>query len=97
MSLISLRLIFVNIRRQAFALTAAGLLLASSGVAGAQVYSLGALEVDNPYAIETPPAARSAAGYLSVTNHGTRRIGLSPSGRRCRTHKFTRWKRTRRG
>jgi copper(I)-binding protein len=62
---------FINIRCKALALTAAGLLLGSSAVAGAEAYSLGALEVDDPYAIETPPAAKSAAGYLSVTNHGT--------------------------
>jgi copper(I)-binding protein len=55
---------------RAVTLTAAGLLL-GNGLASAAEYTLGALEVADPYAIETPPTAKSAAGYLSITNHGT--------------------------
>lgn len=34
-------------------------------------FTLGALEVGHPYALETAPGLRTGAGYLSVTNTGS--------------------------
>lgn len=33
-------------------------------------FTAGALSVGHPYAIETPPGAKSAAGYFTITNDG---------------------------
>lgn len=47
---------------------AAAFLLA--GGAGAHEFTLGALTIGHPYAVETAPTAKTAAGYLSVSNAG---------------------------
>ncbi len=47
---------------------AAALLLA--GGAGAHEFTLGALTIGHPYAVETAPTAKAGAGYLSVSNAG---------------------------
>ena len=56
-------------RRHFLAALAAGAIAASAAVA--HEYSLGALEIAHPYAVETPKTAKTGAGYLSVTNTGT--------------------------
>ena len=49
----------------------AAIVLALPLPAVAHDYSVGALTIAHPMAPETPPMARSAAGYLSITNDGT--------------------------
>ena len=44
---------------------------AFAATAAAHEFKAGDLTIGHPYAIETPPTAKSAAGYLSVTNAGT--------------------------
>jgi copper(I)-binding protein len=49
----------------------AAALLLTSLPAGAHAYDLGRLHIGQPWARPTPNAAPTAAGYLTVTNHGT--------------------------
>ena len=56
-------------RRHFLAAAAAAALAASA--AAAHEYTLGALAVGHPYAVETPATAKTGAGYFSVTNSGT--------------------------
>jgi copper(I)-binding protein len=69
--------------------SAAALLMAASG-APAQTYRLGALRIEDPWMLPTPPGAPAAAGYLTVTNTGGRpdRLlgGSSPSAVRVEVH-----------
>ncbi len=44
---------------------------AFAATAEAHEFTAGDLTIGHPYAIETPATAKSAAGYLSVTNAGT--------------------------
>ena len=43
---------------------------ALAGLATAHEFTAGTLTVGHPYALETAPTAKSAAGYFSVTNGG---------------------------
>lgn len=52
-------------------LLVATVLLAFAGNAPAHDYTVGAIEVGHPFARATPPAARTGAGYLTLTNAGT--------------------------
>ena len=56
-------------RRRSVFLGAA--IAATAGAAIARDYSVGALEITDPRAIETPARAMTAAGYLAITNTGT--------------------------
>lgn len=71
-------------------LLAAALLLTSiSGAVLAHEYSVGDVEVGHPYAAETAANARTAAGYLSVTNEGAtgdRLIAIETSFPRTEIH-----------
>ena len=51
------------------ALVAALVLL--PGLASAHGFKLGDLEIGHPWSRATPPGAKVAGGYLTVTNHGT--------------------------
>ncbi len=51
-------------------LFAAALLCALPTLTFAHDYSAGDIEVHHPYAFETAPMARTAAGYMSLTNNG---------------------------
>ena len=56
------------------------------GIADAETYSAGGLQIGNPWARATPKGATVGAGYLTITNKGTeadRLIGGSaaPAGR----------------
>jgi copper(I)-binding protein len=55
-----------------FAAAVVGLvaIAASPGFAQAQDYRLGALTISHPWVRPTPPGAPTAAGYLTITNHG---------------------------
>lgn len=44
--------------------------LAAAVPALAHEFAAGAIAIGHPYAIATPPAARTGAGYLSITNTG---------------------------
>jgi hypothetical protein len=60
-------------------LLAAALAL-SSGAAGAQTYTIGAIEIGNPWARATPKGAPVAGAYMTITNKGAeadRLIGIS--------------------
>ena len=48
----------------------AGRRLLLAGGAGAHEFTLGALTIGHPFAVETAPTAATGAGYLSVTNAG---------------------------
>ena len=48
-----------------------GLGLAGGGAAAAHDYQAGDLVIAHPYATATAPTAKTAAGYLSVTNKGS--------------------------
>lgn len=52
--------------RTALALSIAAL----AGAAQAHDYDLGPLHIDHPWVAAPPPGAPTAAGYLSITNHG---------------------------
>lgn len=53
-------------------LTIAALAAAAlAATAEAHEFKAGDLTIAHPYAVETPPTAKSAAGYFSVTNTGT--------------------------
>lgn len=41
------------------------------GVAAAETYSAGGLQIGNPWARATPKGAKVGAGYLTITNKGT--------------------------
>lgn len=45
--------------------------LAFAGPACAHSFKLGALEIGHPWARETPPSAKTGAGYLTVRNTGS--------------------------
>jgi copper(I)-binding protein len=45
--------------------------LAAAGAAGAHDYKAGDLVIAHPYATATAPTAKTAAGYLTVTNEGS--------------------------
>jgi hypothetical protein len=54
-------------------LTRAAAVLAVAALAGAAQahdYDLGPLHIDRPWIAAPPPGAPTAAGYLSITNHG---------------------------
>jgi hypothetical protein len=58
-------------RRAALAaLTSACAALASPGTAFAHGYEIGDLKIGHPWTRATPPAAKVAGGYLTVTNNG---------------------------
>ena len=48
----------------------AGAIALISGVVQAQDVKLGSLTISNPWVRPTPPGAPTAAGYLTITNHG---------------------------
>ncbi len=50
---------------------AATLLCMLPALASAHDYTSGEIEVHHPYTFESAPTAKTAAGYLSVINHGT--------------------------
>ena len=50
---------------------AATLLCVLPALASAHDYRSGDIEVHHPYTFETAPSAKTAAGYLSVINHGS--------------------------
>jgi hypothetical protein len=50
-------------------LVAAALAL-SGGAAGAQTYTIGAIEIGNPWARATPKGAAVAGAYMTITNKG---------------------------
>lgn len=52
-------------------LLVATVLLALAGNAPAHDVTAGAIEVGHPFARATPPAARTGAGYFTLTNTGT--------------------------
>jgi copper(I)-binding protein len=52
-------------------LLVATVLLAIAGKAPAHDFTAGAIEVGHPFARATPPAARTGAGYFTLTNTGT--------------------------
>ena len=54
----------------AVAALASALWLAASGAAGAHAYDVGSLHIGHPWIRATPNGAPTAAGYLTVTNHG---------------------------
>lgn len=54
-----------------FRSTLAALGLALPIAAFAHGFTAGALEIGHPYALETAPGVRTAAGYFTVTNTGT--------------------------
>lgn len=45
--------------------------IAFAGPAFAHSFKLGALEIGHPWARETPPSAKTGAGYLTIKNTGT--------------------------
>ena len=45
-------------------------LAAIAALSAAADYRAGDLEIGDPYALATPPAARAGAGYLTITNAG---------------------------
>ncbi|MEL6125132.1 MAG: copper chaperone PCu(A)C [Pseudomonadota bacterium] len=49
----------------------AGVALCLAGTAEAHDYTAGALNIAHPHIFETPPTARTAAGYMTITNTGT--------------------------
>jgi periplasmic copper chaperone A len=50
----------------------ATMLMALATAAGASDYELGPLKIDHPWSRATPKGAKIAAGYLTVTNTGSR-------------------------
>jgi copper(I)-binding protein len=56
--------------RRALGLAAAGALLLASQRTTAHAYDVGALHIDHPWTRPTPNGALTAAGYLTVINHG---------------------------
>jgi copper(I)-binding protein len=46
------------------------LLVGASPLASAHEYKAGSLEIGHPWSRATPPGAKVAAGYLSITNNG---------------------------
>jgi periplasmic copper chaperone A len=57
-----------------------------AGLAAAETYSAGSLQIDSPWARATPKGATVGAGYLTITNKGTesdRLVGgsLAPASR----------------
>jgi hypothetical protein len=52
------------------ALTLASTTLSSPKIALAHGYQIGDLKIGHPWTRATPPAAKVAGGYLTVTNHG---------------------------
>ncbi len=46
-------------------------LLAGPWAASAHEFKVGDLEIDHPWSRATPPGAKVAGGYLTVTNHGS--------------------------
>lgn len=57
--------------RTAAAALAAALILLLPAIASAHEFKLGDLEIGHPWARATPPGARVAGGYFTVTNHGS--------------------------
>lgn len=58
----------------------AGMLAATVGIANAQDYKLGNLEIETPWAPAVPKGATAAAGYLTIKNTGAepdRLLGVS--------------------
>lgn len=58
----------MGFRQTAIAAVAAAALVATG--AAAHEFTAGDLTIGHPYAIETPPGAKAAAGYMSITNAG---------------------------
>ncbi len=50
---------------------ALALLLAGPWAASAHEFKVGDLEIDHPWSRATPPGAKVAGGYFTVTNHGS--------------------------
>jgi len=57
-------------RTGAAAALAAALLLAGPWTASAHEFKLGDLDIGHPWSRATPPGAKVAGGYLTITNHG---------------------------
>lgn len=56
---------------RAFGTIVAALILLGSA-AGAETYRVGAIEIADPWARATPQGASVTAGYMRITNHGSR-------------------------
>ena len=60
------------------------------GHAGAHDYRVGTIQIEHPWALATPSRAKTGAGYLKITNHGSvpdRLISLSsPASQRVLIH-----------
>lgn len=52
------------------AILAALVLLPMAAPVAAHQYTVGSLVIDHPWARATPPGARVAGGYLTITNRG---------------------------
>jgi periplasmic copper chaperone A len=50
---------------------AAGLFALAGGVASANDYKFGSLEIDHPWSRAVPKGAQVAAGYMTIKNNGT--------------------------
>ena len=76
--------------KTAFAAATLAVVLASPHVASARDYEVGTLHIGDPWIRATPNAAPTAAGYLTVTNHGrvTERLlgGSSPLAQAIEPH-----------
>ncbi len=75
--------------RTALALSIAAL----AGAASAHDYDIGPLHIDHPWIAAPPPGAPTAAGYLSITNHGRaadRLVAIvSPEARDIQVHQMS--------
>ncbi len=50
---------------------AIGALLVTAASVWAHDYKVGDLEIHHPHALATPPGAKVAGGYMTITNHGS--------------------------
>ena len=70
-----------------------GLSALITGIAGAQEFRAGTMEVDQPWSTATPRGASVAAGYMTIKNTGTepdRLTGVStPVGGKVEVHEMT--------
>ena len=76
--------------RTPFAAAILAIVVASPHVAAARDYEVGTLRIGDPWIRATPNAAPTAAGYLTVTNHGRTAdrllAGSSPLARAIEPH-----------
>jgi copper(I)-binding protein len=76
-----------------FPLGSAAALFLAPPPAGAHAYDVGPIHIGHPWVRSTPNAAPTAAGYLTVTNHGTTpdRLlgGASPDARSIEPHSMS--------